>query len=105
MNTPYFILLHTDASQLLQAQIYSLTSSLLLNIPAASRLPLHFAFLPSWCFSSHLLLASPSALSSLQASVIPYIFHSSSDAHGWQGQSGSQVEKWTANSYTHTHTH
>ncbi|KAM6921395.1 enoyl-CoA hydratase domain-containing protein 2, mitochondrial isoform 2-T2 [Xenentodon cancila] len=37
-------------------------------------------------FSSH----HPPLLS-LQASVIPYIFHSSSDACSWQSQSGSQV--------------
>ncbi|XP_072245982.1 enoyl-CoA hydratase domain-containing protein 2, mitochondrial isoform X2 [Leuresthes tenuis] len=39
-----------------------------------------------------------------QASVIPDIFHSSSDACSQRGQSGSQVEKWTTNSTTHTHT-
>lgn len=64
---------------------------------------LHSAFLPSWCFlpPPHL---SPSSLPSLQASVAPYFFHSSSDGRSWQGQSGSQVEKWTTNSSTHIQT-
>ncbi|XP_026160682.1 enoyl-CoA hydratase domain-containing protein 2, mitochondrial isoform X2 [Mastacembelus armatus] len=38
-----------------------------------------------------------------QASVVPYFFHSSSDARSWQGQSGSHVKKWTTDSTTHTH--
>lgn len=56
-------------------------------------------------FLSLFLVFSPPSLPSLQASVAPYFFHSSSDARSWQGQSGSQVEKWTTNSTTHTHTH
>ncbi len=84
----------TDASFLLQDKdMVFLPASPLLSCPPFSSLFL--------VFSSHLSLLPPS-LPSLQASVAPYFFHSGSDARSWQGQSGSQVEKWTTNSTTNT---
>lgn len=73
--------------------------SLFFSSPAASC----FSFcLPSFLvFAFHLLL-SPSSLPFLQASVVPDFFQSSSDARICRGQGGSQVEKLTTNSNTHS---
>lgn len=89
----------SDASLFLQAEdlVFLLAPPLVSCPPLFNLLVSRLSVFSPPCLS---LSLSPS----LQASVVPYFFHSSSDARSWQGQSGSQVEKRTTNSTLHIQT-
>lgn len=93
----------SDAFLLLQAQTsFLIASVMLLHFTTANHLCFLFIFLSAlasstFSFSLHVSLLP---LFSLQASVVLYFFHSTSNTHSRQGQSGCPVEKWTTNSTT-----